>query len=141
MNDRTELMDIAGELSLLTARLREYGAQPNDDPVIAAARHYRRARMRRPSLFGNGDSSDPAWDILIDLYVAAHDGRDVSVSSAAIASLVAPTSGLRWIDRIAQAGLTYRERDPSDKRRIHLRLTDRGAEVTRRGLLPLSSSI
>ena len=134
-----ELIEIARELALLSARLRGRTASNSDDPTITAARHYRRARMRRPSLFNDGDSSDPAWDILIDLYVSAHEGRDVSVSSAAVASLVPATTALRWIERIDQAGLTYRERDPADRRRSLLRLTDRGAEVTRRGLLPLSA--
>jgi hypothetical protein len=40
-----------------------------------------RARYFKRELF-----KDPAWDILLDLYVARADGRGISVSSACIAS-------------------------------------------------------
>src|SRR3546814_1843272 len=42
--------------------------------------------------------SDPAWDMLLDLYLAAErNTRPVSISSLCIASAVPATTALRWI--------------------------------------------
>lgn len=72
---------------------------------------------------------DPAWDILLAIYIDEADSRLVSVSSACIASHVAPTTALRWIARLEQTGLLCRQDDPYDRRRAHLRLTPTAREL------------
>jgi hypothetical protein len=142
---RHDVAGIARDLERLLARLRKGGAQSAETPdreegLLLAGEHYRRCRVQRPSLFGDGDPADPAWDILIDIFMARSAGRDVSVSSAAIAALVPATTGLRWIDRLCAAGLTEREHDASDGRRVFLRLTSTGEAKVRAWLTRLSSS-
>ncbi|MEP3051314.1 MAG: MarR family transcriptional regulator [Erythrobacter sp.] len=87
----------------------------------------RRIRGRifgQPELFG-----EPAWDILLDLYVAHADGKRVSVSSACIGSASPPTTGLRWLGILSDQGLVLREHDPEDQRRVLVRLTDAGIDA------------
>lgn len=100
------------------------------DPAarLDRARRIYRVRRRRTDLFGaNGDLfAEPAWDLLLDLYIAGTDGRAVSVSSACIAAGVPATTGLRWIGRLDARGLVARTPDPTDARREFLALTPAG---------------
>lgn len=91
------------------------------------AREIYTQRRRRVATFGNPDLfGEPAWDILLDLYIAEADGKTVSVSSACIGSAAPPTTGLRWLGVLAENDLILREHDPQDQRRVLVRLTDRG---------------
>ena len=58
--------------------------------------------------------------MLLDLYAAELEGAQVSVSSLCIAAAVAPTTALRWIGRMTEAGLFVRQPDPFDRRRAFL---------------------
>ncbi len=100
------------------------------EPVSAAVdpqtvRAAIRARRMRDAFFGDGLFEDPAWDMLLDLYAAHLEGRRVSVSSLCIAAAVAPTTALRWIGRLTEAGLLRREPDHTDRRRAFLALSVR----------------
>lgn len=78
-----------------------------------------------PSLFG-----EAAWDMLLDLYAAHYESKPVSVSSLCIASAVPSTTALRAIDAMEREGCLVREPDPTDKRRIFLKISDaRRAEL------------
>jgi len=91
------------------------------------AREMYASRRSRDGIFGNPELfGEPAWDILLDLYVADVGGKPVSVSSACIGSAAPPTTGLRWLGVLAEQGLVLREHDPEDQRRVLVRLTDRG---------------
>jgi len=91
---------------------------------MAAALYQR--RRSRAALFDNADLfGEPAWDILLDLYIAFNRRDCVSVSSACIGSAAPPTTGLRWLSVLCEKGLTTREHDPADQRRVLVRLTPR----------------
>ncbi len=84
-------------------------------------------RRKRCSIFGNTELfGEPGWDILLDLYIAHSENKQVSVSSACIGSAAPPTTGLRWLGVLAEADLVLREHDPADQRRVLVRLTDKG---------------
>jgi DNA-binding MarR family transcriptional regulator len=96
-------------------------APPSPKPVdVRAMIKLRRMRDRffEPSLF-----ADPGWDILLDLYAAADEGKSVSVSSLCIAAAVPPTTALRWITNMTEAGLLVRVQDPGDARRVFIELS------------------
>jgi hypothetical protein len=75
--------------------------------VEEARRHYRLRRIRDqefgPALFG-----EPAWDILLDLYIAASDPRLVSVMSASLATSVSTEDTARWLTLLEKQGLVER---------------------------------
>jgi DNA-binding MarR family transcriptional regulator len=81
----------------------------------------RRARFLPADLFG-----EPTWDILLDLYVAAREGRTVPTTSACIGAHVPPTTALRWLRILEARGLVEREEDGQDGRRTFVRLSVRG---------------
>ncbi len=78
----------------------------------------RRSKYFDPSLFG-----EPAWDLLLDLFIAEKEGRRVSVTSACIGAAVPTTTALRWILVLENEDLVWRENDPKDARRAFLHLT------------------
>ncbi len=83
-------------------------------------------RRKRAKIFGDSELfGEPAWDILLDLYIAQAEDKPVSVSSACIGSAAPPTTGLRWLGVLADHGLVEREHDPDDQRRVLVRLTDK----------------
>lgn len=81
----------------------------------------RRARHLPDDLFG-----EPAWDILLDLFIAAEDGRRIPVTSACIAADVPATTGLRWLQVLENRGQIERRADPQDGRRTYVALTVAG---------------
>lgn len=92
-----------------------------------------RLRNTRALIFGTTDLfQDPAWDILLDLYAADLEGRPVSISSACIASMVPPSTALRWIKVLEKHGLVTRGQDETDARRKYLMLTDKSREALER---------
>ena len=77
-------------------------------------------RNRRALFFPHMDETQ--WLVLVDLL--ANDGREISVTSACIASFSPPTTALRAIGELHDADLVSRHPDPDDRRRVFLRLTD-----------------
>lgn len=84
-----------------------------------------RARRLRGQYFEAELFADPAWDMLLDLFAASLERRRVSVSSLCIAAAVPPTTALRWIGTMHDAGLFGREADPGDRRRAYIVLSDK----------------
>nr|WP_277924321.1 winged helix DNA-binding protein [Sphingomonas sp. CROZ-RG-20F-R02-07] len=70
--------------------------------------------------------------MLLDLFAAELERAKVSVSSLCIAAAVAPTTALRWIARLTEAGLFERRPDPADRRRAFMALTPRASDGMRR---------
>ena len=102
------------------------------DQVLAqkAAEIYATRRQRDRRL-GERFFGEPAWDILLDLFVHYQQEKPVSVTSACLASASPPTTGQRWLGVLEQAGFIERLPDPDDGRVTLVRLTENGLEVLR----------
>lgn len=110
-----------------SGHLRTVRRASGDTTHIALARKAYALRRKRAAIFGNPDLfGEPAWDILLDLFIAGGEGKSVSVSSACIGSAAPATTGLRWLGVLAEEGLIVRENDPEDNRRVLVRLTPAG---------------
>ncbi|MCA3248491.1 MAG: response regulator [Azospirillum sp.] len=67
---------------------------------------------------------DPAWFMILDLYLSGLRGRKVSVSSLCLASGGSQTTSLRRVHDLVRLGIVLREEDPRDRRRAYLVLSD-----------------
>jgi DNA-binding MarR family transcriptional regulator len=106
-------------------------AEQDKAAALVAARQAYAARRLRDRLFGERLFSDPAWDLLLDLFIAHGDKRQVSVKSACIASSVPQTTALRYIAHLVERGLVQRAAHPADARIKFLELTERAvAQMT-----------
>ena len=103
---------------------------PLPDPRLV--RTIIRRRQLRSQFFEDELFADPAWDMLLDLTAARAEHRRVSVTSLCIASGVPTTTALRWIKVLEQAELVTRVEDDTDRRRVFITLTERGAETMAR---------
>lgn len=97
------------------------------------------SRQRRASFFDGELFADPAWDMLLDLTAARVEHKRVSVSSLCIAAMVPPTTALRWIGQMTEAGLFVRIEDDTDRRRAFIALSDKAADAMARYFAALDS--
>jgi DNA-binding MarR family transcriptional regulator len=118
-------------------RLVRQSRPPLPDPRLL--RRIIRHRQLRARFFDDDLFADPAWDILLDLAAARAEHKRVSVTSVCIASCVPPTTALRWIAQLTEAGLLQRIEDDTDRRRAFIALTDRAADAMARYFAELGS--
>ncbi|MGE3692933.1 MAG: winged helix DNA-binding protein [Novosphingobium sp.] len=116
----------AGPAEDASARLVRATRPPLPDPRLV--RRIIRQRQLRGRFFDADMFADPAWDMLLDLTAARAEHARVSVTSLCIASGVPPTTALRWIGQMTEAGLFERVEDEADRRRAFIALTDKAAD-------------
>lgn len=113
--------------------------QPWDeqDAVVLAgsAEQILRFRRHRDSVFQSSQLfSDPAWDILLEIFRSTSRGVAITVSDTSCCAGIASSSATRWIRSLEAAGLVWRKPDPRDKRRILLDMTPMGRVLMKRTL-------
>ena len=82
-----------------------------------------RARKMRDAILGEDLFFDPAWSILLELYLHHRQRTAMSITSLCIAARVPSSTGLRWVTLLERRNLVAREPDPFDRRKIYARLT------------------
>ena len=119
------------ELLLAMADFPQSDHAPSDvqGGALEEARRIWRSRRERERIFGSILAADPAWDILLDLFIAHGDDKKVTVQSAAAATSVPEATVLRCIAHLVEAKLLARQPNPGDSRNIYLMLTDRAMEM------------
>jgi DNA-binding MarR family transcriptional regulator len=83
-------------------------------------------RRARSPVLGEHLFSDPAWDILLELYAAKLGGRRMSLLELTGALDVPPSTAARWIATLKDRGLIESTADPADATRLAVSLTDEG---------------
>jgi DNA-binding MarR family transcriptional regulator len=100
--------------------------------LLEFVRTVKRHRLRRNSSFDTSLFRDPAWDMLLDLFIADEEAKPLSVSALCLGSGVAMTTALRHVQRLVDDGFIARQDDVLDQRRSFLVLSpSRKAAVTR----------
>ncbi|HEX8528064.1 hypothetical protein [Allosphingosinicella sp.] len=107
------------------------GALPVAPPLstarlLATARRLWACRQIRDRVFGRELFPNPAWNILLDLFIAGEDGRNVTIKSACSAACVPQSTALRHIAHLIEVRLAIRHQHPSDARSAYLKLSERG---------------
>jgi len=123
-----ELLNLAAEIENGPDQVREpkqsMALAGDDVRWLTVARKAYRDRRNRDAMFGDEALfGEPAWDLLLDLFIAAKEGKRMPVTSACIGAAVPTTTALRWLTVLEQRGLILREADPNDARRIFVRLS------------------
>ena len=117
----------AGLCSVLARVLPVVPACPAVVPSLLV-RQVQAARQLRAELFSEQLFSDPAWDILLELYALHLEQLRTSVSSVCVAASVPASTALRWIAKLEADGLVVRTEDQLDARRSWIALTSDGVE-------------
>ena len=106
---------------------RRSSAEPSPrDELIARARAVLRTRRLRARHFNRVMFAEPAWDILLLLYLA--DSSEGRQTIGQLAELVETplTTVLRWVAYLEKEHLVERKDHPTDRRIVFIRLTDKG---------------
>ncbi len=134
-----ELAALVGRLrTLLDAaprRVRQQFVLPPEtqaNPEAIARLLYDQRRLRGEA-FGIDAKlfSEPAWDLLLDVFIAAGEERVVSVSAAAVGACVPPTTALRCVRVLEERGLVTTRPHPTDGRMKIVRLTPASRDMMR----------
>jgi len=91
--------------------------------LVEIAKRLYDMRKVRDQLLGDTLFSEPAWDILLDLFISDHEARQLSVSAVCIGARAPSATALRYLTMLQDAGLVERTRDERDGRRSHVQLT------------------
>lgn len=86
--------------------------------IVARRRLLRRQLLGAPDLFG-----EPAWDMLLDLFIQQCKGRLLPMSSLCLSADIPNSSAMKLIQRLCDAGLLERSPDPGDGRRSLIKIS------------------
>lgn len=120
----SDIEDIHSMLKYILDEVRAHGVEKFD--CLQFCKKLSKFRLLRAKFFPNELFGEPAWDMLVDLYIAHREGRHISVTSAGIASGAPATTALRWVGLLEEMGFIARYGSALDKRIKYVRLTDEG---------------
>lgn len=139
----TRLDSVVGKLeaTIPPESQREGFMPPAVFPTGALEFIYNGRRIRK-SVFGEDADlfGEPAWDILLDAAIMEGRGKQVSVTSACLASDVPSTTALRYVTALEERGFLTRESDQFDNRKKYVRLTAKGRRVLKQYIDALTNA-
>jgi|GEM_PF-2673429 len=103
--------------------------------LCALAKEMRKMREARNQFFGRDAFDDPAWDILLALYIARCEGRLITVSQLCFCASVRPTDALRTVSALCDETLIERELANDNDEKVYMCLSSKGLAMTHNWLL------
>jgi DNA-binding MarR family transcriptional regulator len=124
--DRSNVEAVNQVLRQTIARVRALTAVISGEigGLRAVAERLYDERRRRDARFPPGLFGEPAWDLLLALFVAYEDGRDLTLPEAYQAAQIDPAEGPALVEKLTAAGLVTERRTRQDRRKVGLGLTD-----------------
>lgn len=86
-----------------------------------------RARRNREQIFEDDIFADPAWDIMLDLFIRSQRNEQVSISSACHAACVPEATALRHLNALTEKDYVVRISHATDRRSTMLMMTPAAA--------------
>ncbi|HVU28882.1 MAG TPA: PAS domain-containing protein [Sphingomicrobium sp.] len=123
-----ESLDSENSLSVAPPWLRpqeDFSTNQPSEELLERARSMLRVRNSRERLFGRSMVGEPAFDLLLSLYVRSGQ-KETSLSKLASAAGIPHSSAIRWIRYLCDKGLLEIGESISDRRAICAQLTPAG---------------
>ena len=127
MSDQPRHAERTDRIALVARRVledAERGAAMRDADLADFARQTLTERRERDRYFDPMVFSNPAWDILLALYVASAEGRVQSVLDCCAAAPVAQGVALRWLAYLKREEMVIETPDPARLGRTVICLSD-----------------
>lgn len=96
--------------------------------LCAMAERLYSERRQRDAHFPPGLFGEPAWDLLLALFIAQEEGRKLGVAEAFAAAGIGASAGKTLVGKLKREGLIAALADPSDRRLRLLTLTRDGSD-------------
>ena len=96
------------------AKASAYFAVDKATLTLAVAEY--NGRRKRSDFIPSDLLAEPAWDILLDLFISKAQGKRTMVSNACRATAVPDSTALRWLATLRARGLIERKVHEHDKR-------------------------
>lgn len=110
--------------------LKDYGIGRRQVPFRFVQRARRLYAMRRDRDQLMGDLfGEPAWDMLLELFVAGAEDRKTPVKNLCLSACTSLSTAMRRLDCLITAGLVVKADDEGDARRSLVDLSDRGWQI------------
>ena len=90
---------------------------------VGKARRLYRQRREREATMGYDLFGEPAWDILLTLFVAHHTNQEMTASRVCISAATSTSTALRHLNMLEDRGLVSSTRDANDGRKRYVTLT------------------
>jgi predicted transcriptional regulator len=118
---RRLVLKLADRIAELEATVRATGNRRHalgfsDEKLKTIAEWLYSERIYRSAQFNSLLFGEPAWDMLLDLFIQKVAGRRVSSGSLCLGANVPLTTGLRYIELLEDDGLVRRYTPADDKR-------------------------
>jgi DNA-binding MarR family transcriptional regulator len=105
---------------------------PIQSEAHSIARGLLKVRKARHRHLPGAALSEAGWGLLLALYSMDRDAGSCAENRLADIADVSPTTTLRWIQRLEEAGLVSKMSSPTDRRIVRVRLTERGRDAMAR---------
>lgn len=103
----------------------------DDDNLATIAASIAQARRRRAKLFDPSLFGEPAWDILLELFVCKVRGRRMSIANLSRVANVSAETGNRFVSLLGGKGLVRSAGAFIDGPPEHVELTERAMKLMR----------
>lgn len=130
----TQLSTMAAEFQVRADRLTADGTEDASPDTAspstrALAVQLLTQRAARFDHFADELFHEPAWDMLLALFIAQADHRTMNVKTLVATAQAPVTTSQRWIDHLHKLNLIDRTIDPADRRRVEISLSDAGHQA------------
>lgn len=98
------------------------------DILIELAKAVREIRHMRVRIFPGVSLGEPAWDVLLDLFIKEAEGFRVSLDHLSFEGDIPAHTVYRAVDLLTDLGLVARAADRFDDRVVWLTLSDKGRD-------------
>lgn len=105
------------------------GEPPGPEELAARARIILHSRRAREHYFKRAMFGEPAWDILLVLYVSDLSGGRQTISKLADWIETPLSTVIRWIGYLEKERLVERHPHPTDKRTVFIRMLPKGRQA------------
>lgn len=99
------------------------------DRLLAIAQLVHKARKGRAEYFATDLFGDPAWDILLELFIAKLRGVRLSTTNLCLATAIPTATALRYVTHLEKVGLVARESCATDGRILWRSMTRKGFQI------------
>ncbi len=127
ISESPELVDVILKSSSPAARGYR---QPADRKLfLDLAKRALFERQQRSTHLTKAIFGEPAWDVLLVLYIADSVGGKQTIGNIASLVDVPVSTVVRWVRQLERESLVRREPHPHDRRMVFVRLGERGRDV------------